>query len=251
MRLKDRVAIITGGGFGIGRVYSQAVAREGGKVVIADINDGAAAATAEAIRAAGGEALALHTDVSNPADTEAMARAAVERFGRIDILVNNAAFFATLPLRDFDDIPLEEWKRVMDVNITGPFLCCRAVTPHMKAQRYGKIINISSGAVISGNPRRVHYVTSKAALLGFTRSLARALGDYNICVNNIMPGGTASEGLMAVQGAGYLKGSVANKAFKRVQEPEDLIGPLLFLASGDSDFMTGCSILIDGGMHMY
>lgn len=251
MRLKDRVSIVTGGGAGIGRHYALGIAGEGGTVVVADVNDEAAHATRDEIVSRGGRALAIHADVASEDDTERMARAAGDAFGRIDILVNNAAYFATLPLREYDEIPLAEWRKVMDVNVTGVFLCCRAVLPYMKEQRYGKIINISSGAVLSGNPKRVHYVTSKAALLGFTRSMARALGDYNINVNNILPGGTASDGLMAVQGPDYLKGTVSNKAFKRVQQPQDIVGAVVFLASADSDFITGCSLVVDGGMHMY
>ena len=129
MRLQDRVAIVTGGGYGIGRAYSAGIAREGGKVVIADINDEGAAATEHAIRAEGGEVLAVHTDVADQSSTEAMARAAIDRFGRIDILVNNAALFATLPLRDFDDMEVEEWDKVMATNLRGPFLCTKAVVP--------------------------------------------------------------------------------------------------------------------------
>ena len=250
MRLSDRVSIITGGGAGIGRQYSLGIAREGGIVVIADINDEGAHATRDEIVSNGGQALAIHTDVASQDDTERMARAAFDAFGRIDILVNNAAYFATLPLREYDEIPLDEWRKVMDVNVTGVFLCCRAVLPFMKEQRYGKIINISSGAVLGGNPKRVHYVTSKAALIGMSRSLARAVGDYNIGVNCLMPGGTASETLMAVQGPNYLQ-NVSGKAFKRVQVPEDLVGPLIFLASSESDYMTGTAMLVDGGSHMY
>ena len=251
MRLKDRVAVVTGGGFGIGRFYSTGIAREGGRVVIADINDEAAALTVQTIRAAGGEAVAVHTDVADQESTRAMARTAMEAFGRIDILVNNAAFFANLPLRDFEEIDVAEWDRVMAVNVRGPFLCAQAVAPHMRAQKYGKIINISSSSLLFGNPKRIHYVTSKAALLGFSRSLARALGDDNICVNTIMPGGTDSEGLRAFQGEAYIQRMGGNKAFKRVQKPEDLVGTVLFLASSDSDFITGAAIVVDGGDAMY
>lgn len=251
MRLKDRVAIVTGGGFGIGRFYSIGIAREGGRVVIADINDEAAALTVQTIQAAGWEAVAVHTDVADQESTKAMARTAMEAFGRIDILVNNAAFFANLPLRDFEEIDVAEWDRVMAVNVRGTFLCAQAVVPHMRAQKYGKIINISSSSLLFGNPKRIHYVTSKAALLGFSRSLARALGDDNICVNTIMPGGTDSEGLRAFQGEAYIQRMGANKAFKRVQKPEDLVGTVLFLASSDSDFITGAAIVVDGGNAMY
>lgn len=251
LRLKDRVAIVTGGGFGIGRFYSIGIAREGGRVVIADINDEAAALTVQTIQAAGWEAVAVHTDVADQESTKAMARTAMEAFGRIDILVNNAAFFANLPLRDFEEIDVAEWDRVMAVNVRGTFLCAQAVVPHMRAQKYGKIINISSSSLLFGNPKRIHYVTSKAALLGFSRSLARALGDDNICVNTIMPGGTDSEGLRAFQGEAYIQRMGANKAFKRVQKPEDLVGTVLFLASSDSDFITGAAIVVDGGNAMY
>lgn len=251
MRLQDRVAIVTGGGFGIGRAYSLGLAKEGAKVVIADINDEGAKFTEDAIRAASGEALAIHTDVADQASVEAMARAALERFGRIDILVNNAAFFAALPLRTLEEIDVAEWDKVMAVNLRGPFLCVKAVVPQMKQQRYGKIINISSGSILSGNPLRLHYVTSKAGLIGFTRSLARALGEYNICVNTLMPGSVASEGTLAAYPYEVFERAAAERCFKRVAQPEDLVGTVIFLASSDSDFITGQAILVDGGARMY
>ena len=250
MRLKDRVAIVTGGGFGIGRAYSKGLAREGAKIVMADINDEGMAMTEEAIGAEGGEVLAVHTDVADQKSTEAMARAAIDRFGRIDILVNNAAFFSTLPLRSFEEIEVDEWDKVMAVNLRGPFLCCKAAVPYMKERMYGKIINISSSSVISGNPRRIHYVTSKAGLVGYTRSLAQALGEYNICVNTLMPGSTASEGIVAAYGEAQLERLSAQRAFNRVELPEDLVGGVIFLSSSDSDFMTGQSLVINGGDKM-
>ncbi len=250
MRLKDRVAIVTGGGFGIGRAYSQGLAREGAKVVMADINDEGMAITEEAIGAEGGEVMAVHTDVSDQKSTEAMTRAAVERFGRIDILVNNAAWVATLPLRDFEEIEVDEWDKVMAINLRGPFLCCKAAVPYMKEQMYGKIINISSSSIMTGNPKRIHYVTSKAGLVGYTRSLAHALGEYNICVNTLMPGSTASEGIVAAYPEGQLERAAVRRAFKRVELPEDLVGGLIFLSSSDSDFMTGQSLVINGGDKM-
>jgi 3-oxoacyl-[acyl-carrier protein] reductase len=175
----------------------------------------------------------------------------MDRFGRIDILVNNAAYFAALPLREFEDIEVDEWDKVMAVNLRGPFLCAQAVIPHMKAQQYGKIINISSGSILIGNAVRVHYVTSKAGIIGFTRSLARPLGEYNICVNSIMPGSTASEGILEAYPHETLERVAATRALKRIQQPEDLVGTVIFLASADSDFMTGQAILVDGGAKMY
>ncbi len=251
MRLADRVAVVTGGGYGIGRAYSLGLAREGAAVVVADLNDEGAKATEQAIIATGGRALAVHTDVAEPASTEAMAAAAAAAFGRIDILVNNAALFTALPLRTFEEMDVDEWDRVMAVNLRGPFLCCKAVVPHMKQRRYGKIINISSGSILSGNAKRIHYVTSKAGLIGFTRSMAKALGDYNICVNTLMPGSTASEGAIAVYGEEFFQQGYAGRALKRVQQPKDLVGAVVYLSSSDSDFVTGAALGVDGGHHMY
>lgn len=251
MRLQDRVAIVTGGGYGIGRSYSAGIAREGGKVLIADINEDAAKQAERQIQDAGGHALAVRTDVSDEQSVEAMARAALDRFGRIDILVNNAAYFAALPLHDLDEIDVEEWDKVMAINLRGPFLCTKAVVPQMKQQRYGKIINISSASILNGNPRRIHYVTSKSGIIGFTRSLARALGDYNICVNSVMPGSTVSEGTLLAYPYEQFERTAGNRALKRIQQPEDLVGTILFLSSSDSDFVTGQAINVDGGMMMY
>jgi 3-oxoacyl-[acyl-carrier protein] reductase len=251
MRLKDRVAIVTGGGYGIGRAYSEGLAREGAKVVIADINDEGAMATVHAITSAGGEAIAVHTDVADEASTQAMGKAAVDRFGRIDILVNNAAYFATLPLQDFDETDVATWDKVMAVNLKGPFLCCKAVVPQMRRQGYGKIINISSSSIFPGNPKRIHYVASKAGVIGLTRSLAKALGDHNICVNSVMPGSTASEGTIIAYGQDFFDANVGGKALKRVQKPEDLVGTIIFLSSSDSDYITGTAINVDGGVHPY
>ncbi len=251
MRLEDRVAIVTGGGFGIGRVYSIGMAKEGAKLVLADINDEGMAMTEEAIGAEGGEVISVHTDVADQESVENMVRAAMDRFGRIDILVNNAALFTAIPVKNFDEIDVEEWDKVMAVNLRGPFLCTKAVVPHMKAQSYGKIINISSGSILRGNPRRVHYVTSKAGLVGFSRSMARALGDYNICVNSIMPGGTASEGTLAVYPESQRQQTASGRSIKRIETPEDILGTVIFLSSSDSDFITGQAILVDGGALMY
>ncbi len=251
MRLKDRVAIVTGGGYGIGHTYFLAIAREGRKVVIADINDQAARKTAQAIRTEGGEALAVHTDVSEPASVTAMVQAAVERYGRVNILVNNAPYFAALSLRQLEDITVEEWDRVMGVNLRRPFLCIQAVVSSMKRQAYGKIVNISSSSIQVGNPLRIHYVTSKARLIGFTRSLAPALGDCNMCVNSLLPGRTASEGTINAYGEAFFERGRASRSIKRVEKPEGLLGTLVYLCSSDSDFVTRQGIVVDGGASIY
>ncbi|MFC2008392.1 SDR family NAD(P)-dependent oxidoreductase, partial [Chloroflexota bacterium] len=252
MRLNDRVAIVTGGGIGIGKAYSFGLASEGAKVVVADIDFEAAKTVAREIEQQGREALPVETDVSDQNSTLAMAEKTVGRFGKIDILVNNAALFTALgPPKPWDEIDVAEWDRVMAVNLRGLFLCSRAVVPHMKAQGKGKIINISSGLAYRGIAGRIHYITSKAGVLGFTRALARELAGQNINVNAIAPGFTLSEGIIARGGSASQQRSAELRAMRCVQTdlyPEDLVGTLVFLASNDSDFVCGQTIVADGGV---
>jgi len=247
MRLAGKVAIVTGGARHIGAAYCRRLAREGAAIVIADILDGNA--VAEDIRSKGGNALALKIDVSKEGDTNRMAVETVNAFGRIDILINNAAIFINLQRHPFYEISADEWDRVSAVNIKGPFLCAKAVFAQMKEQKYGKIINISSSTAYWGTPNFLHYVASKAALIGMTRSLAREVGDYGICVNAIAPGLVEHERQNAPQALTELQ--LKARSIKRLQTPEDLLGTLVFLASPDSDFMTGQTIVVDGGSIMH
>jgi NAD(P)-dependent dehydrogenase (short-subunit alcohol dehydrogenase family) len=247
MRLAGKVAIVTGGARHIGAAYCRTLAREGAAVVIADILDGKT--VAEEIRSKGGNALALKIDVSKERDTNRMAVETVNAFGRIDILINNAAIFINIQRHPFYEISADEWDRVSAVNIKGPFLCAKAVFAQMKEQKYGKIINISSSTAYWGTPNFLHYVASKAALIGMTRSLAREVGDYGICVNAIAPGLVEHEGQNAPQALTELQ--LKARSIKRLQTPEDLLGTLVFLASPDSDFMTGQTIVVDGGSIMH
>ena len=243
MRLAGKVAIVTGGARHIGAAYCRRLAEEGAAIVIADILDGAAVAAE--IKGKGGKAMSLRIDVSKEEDTNRMASEAVQAFGRIDILINNAAIFINIQRHPFYEITSEEWDRVSAVNIKGPFLCAKAVFPQMKEQRSGKIINISSSTAYWGTPNFLHYVASKAALIGMTRSLAREVGDYGICVNAIAPGLVEHEGQNAPKALTELQ--LNARSIKRLQTPDDLMGTLVFLCSSDSDFMTGQAILVDGG----
>ncbi len=249
-----RVVIVTGGGTGIGKVYSQAFAKAGAKVVIADIAGPEGEAVAAEIVQSGGDAIAITTDISDEAKTLAMAEVTLKAFGRIDVLVNNASLMSTLERKSWHEIDLEEWDRVMAVNLRGMFLCCRAVYGQMKEQQSGKIINISSGRFWSGAPFRLHYSTSKAGVIGFTRSLSREVGGDNITVNAITPGFTESETQLATSTPEYLANSgerYKKRAFKRAQVPGDLVGIVLFLASDASNFMTGQTVNVDGGENMH
>jgi len=252
MRLQNKVAIVTGGGVGIGKAYAQGLAQEGAKVVVADIQEAEAQKVAADIKKAGDEAIAVPVDVTSVEKTQAMAQAALQAYGRIDILVNNAGLYSALKKKTFMEIDPDEWDRVMAVNVKGLFLCVKAVYPAMKQQGKGKIINISSGTALSGSPLFLHYVSSKAGVLGFTRALAREVGDDNICVNSIMPGltisGSNQEGVMTPE---QLADRRKRRCFQRDQYPQDLVGTVIFLASDDSDFMTGQSISVDGGMNMH
>lgn len=250
-KLKDRVAIVTGGAQGIGAAYARALGAEGAMVAIADLLD--CTAVAKEIKAAGGRAMAITVNVADEASTRAMARSVAEHFGRIDILVNNAAIYASLQLRSFEEIEVAEWDKVMAVNVRGPFLCARAVVPFMRENKYGRIVNISSGTPFKGTPNLLHYVTSKGAILALTRAIAREVGDDGILVNTLAPGLVLSEGVIQnAEMRDRLSGPVlASRAIKRDQMPEDLIKPLLFLVSDDCAFMTGETVVVDGGSVMH
>lgn len=250
MKLEGKVAIVTGAAQGLGRAFCLRLAAEGAAVVAVDRNLAGAEATAEEITKRGGQAIVVQADVSREADTLAMAKAAVEKFGRLDILVNNAAFYAGISRKPFYEIDPDEWDRVMLVNAKGPWLCARAVFPYMRAQGKGKIINLASEVFFTGSHNLSHYVASKGAVVGLTRALAREMGPYNICVNAIAPGFTDTEGSRTIT-SDITKYDVSPNCIKRLGQPEDLVGLLVFLASDDSDFLTGQTILVDGGRVMH
>lgn len=246
-RVTGKVALVTGAAQGIGATYARALAAESARVVISDILDGSA--LAKELTDAGSDVRFIHADVSDQASVQAMVDAVVEAHGRIDILVSNAAVYASLTIKPFLEIEPDEWDKVMAVNVRGAFLCAKAVVPVMKQNGYGRIINIASGTVFKGTPGLLHYVTSKGAIVAMTRSLAREVGDHGICVNTLAPGLVLSEQVVAnTQLRETLTGPViASRAIKRDQHTEDLIGPLLFLASDDSAFVTGQAVVVDGG----
>jgi 3-oxoacyl-[acyl-carrier protein] reductase len=249
--LKDKVVIVTGGAHGIGKAYCLGFGESRSRVVVADIDEPGAAQVAKQItKEIGARALAVNIDVSDEESTKAMAAAVLQRFGRIDVLINNAAIFATIPMNRgrIETITPEEWDKLMAVNLKGLFFCCRAVLPTMRAQKSGKIINIASGTVFNGSPGRIHYVTSKAGTIGFTRTLAREAGDDNIQVNVLAPGNTLSEENPTEEMIRFRQSSIGARALKRVQVPQDLVGAMLFLASPLSDFITGQTINVDGGI---
>ncbi len=251
MLFTDKVAIVTGAGGGLGLAYARALAKEGARVVIAEIDEAAGRAAAGTISADGGEALYLATDISSESATQAMAASALRAYGRIDILISNAALFAELTLKPLEEIPLAEWDAVMGVNLRGTFLAAKAVLPHMKAAGAGKIVNITSNTVFSGAPLMAQYVTSKAGIIGFTRSLAREVGRHGICVNAVAPGLTDTEGAKNLMPDERFEAVTKLRALPRRQTPDDLVGTVLFLCSPDSDFITGQVFNVDGGQIMY
>lgn len=248
-RLEDRVAIITGGAQGIGAAYARGFATEGAKVVIADIEP--ADALIADIQNAGGTAIFVATDVTDEGAVANMAAKTIDAFGRIDVLVNNAALWVHIPQKPILEIDKAEWDRVLNVNINGMFLCTRAVVPQMRAQGYGKIINISSGRALKGNTNLLHYDTSKGAVISFTRSIARELGDDGIRANTIAPGGIMTEAVLAQDVVRtHIARTTSTRAIRRDQVPEDVVGACIFLASAESDFITGQVLAVDGGSAM-
>jgi NAD(P)-dependent dehydrogenase (short-subunit alcohol dehydrogenase family) len=245
--LAGKVAIVTGASQGIGRAIAEGLAREGARIVVADLRG------AEEAAAAFPDGMGLTVDVSKEADVQRMAETVVEQCGSIDVLVNNAGLYASLPMRSFLEIPLDEWRTVMDVNVASMFLTCRAVVPVMQARGGGKIVNISSGTPFRGVPFLLHYVTSKGAIVAFTRALAKELGKTGVLVNCVAPGFTMSAGVeehpevvQALQQA-----SVSSRTIQRDQVPEDVVGAVVYLCGPSSSFVTGQTIVIDGGQYFH
>ncbi len=249
-RLDGRVAILTGGAKGIGLHYARALAAEGARLMIADIADGTAIAEELASEHGANSVASAVVDVSDEASVKTLVAQTMERFGKIDVLINNAALFAPLQEQSCTEIDAALWDRVMAINLRGPFLMVKHVTPHMRAQGYGKIINIGSGTAFRGIPWMLHYVTSKGGITAMTRALSRELGEHGIRVNTLAPGFTISDTVVA-ENPGHVETSraraVASRALKRDEQPQDLLGALVFLASADSDFVTGQTLAVDGG----
>ena len=249
-RLAGRTAIVTGGAKGIGRHYSQALAAEGARVMIADIADGRELAAEIAAKHGANSVISAIADVSDEGAVKALVGETMARFGKIDVLVNNAALYAPLQETKCTEIEAELWDKVMAVNLRGPFLMVKHVAPHMTAQGYGKIINIGSGTAFRGIPWMLHYVTTKGGIMAMTRALARELGEHGIRVNTLAPGFTLSDTVMT-ENPGHVntarERAVQSRSLKRDEQPQDLLGALVFLSSADSDFVTGQTMMVDGG----
>ena len=250
-RLEGRVGIVTGAAQGIGAAFARRMAAEGAKMVIADLDAGEK--VVDEIKSAGGEATSVQADVSDLESCKAMVAKAVDSYGKLDILVNNAAIFTAVERKNFDEIPVEEWDRLMAVNVKGVWLGCVAAVEAMRKNNYGKIISVATGRIFKGSPYFLHYDASKAAVVGMTRSLAREIGGDNICVNAIAPGSTMSENVLARTNwkGGGPEATRASRALKRDETPDDLVGACVFLASAESDFVTGQTLVVDGGSAMW
>jgi 3-oxoacyl-[acyl-carrier protein] reductase len=247
--LDGKVVVVTGGGHGIGRAYCLGIAREGGMAVVADIDGAAAEGVARAIADSGGKALGVKVDVANFASSQEMAKKTLDAYGKIDGLVNNAAIFMSVPAEkgSFQTITEAEWDRIMAVNVKGLWLCAKAVVPAMQQRKQGSIVNISSNMAFNGGQGMMHYVVSKAAVVGFSRVLAREIGGDNIRVNTLAPGSTMSEEQPTEDAMKNYERTASTRILKRIEQPEDLVGTALYLLSDLSSFVTGQVILVNGG----
>jgi NAD(P)-dependent dehydrogenase (short-subunit alcohol dehydrogenase family) len=246
-QLDGKVAVVTGAGQGIGRAIADGLAAEGARIVVADLRG------AEEAAARYPDGVGLEVDVADEDAAQRMVDDTLERCGSLDVLVNNAGLYATLAMRPFTEIPLDEWRRVMDVNVASMFLTCRAAVPAMRAQGGGAIVNISSGTPFRGVPFLLHYVTSKGAIVAFTRALAKELGKDEIRVNCVAPGFTMSQGVLDnPEVVEKLRAaSVSARTIQRDQEPEDVVGAVVYLAGPAAGFVTGQTIVIDGGQYFH
>ncbi len=251
MKLAQRTALVTGAGNGIGRAIATALGREGARILIAD-RANAEASAAEMV-AAGIDAHGVTMDVTSEDDVARMAMVAAERFGGLDIVVNNAAIFSTLMPKPLEQISAAEWRQVMDVNTLGVFLVTKAALPLLKQSPAPRIINLCSGVAFKGNALYLHYVASKGAILSMTRALARELGPHNILVNAIAPGFTLSENVESNDALmSMVRGpSIAGRALARDMYPADLVGAAVFFAGPDCGFITGQTLVIDGGAYFH
>src|SRR5215218_4257125 len=246
--IAERVVIVTGAAQGIGRELARQFAAAGAVAVVADLDIDKAHGVVKEIHDAGGLAQAVEVDVADESSVAAMVDTVVERWGRVDVLINNASIFATIEKGPFDEIPLDQWERVLKVNVTGTYLCVRAVASHMRAAGFGRIVNISSDSVPRGVANYLHYVTSKSALIGMTNSLARELGSHGITVNCIRPGSVATEVERTVNPTAEIRERAASlQCIPRGMVPTDLVGIMIFLATPASAFITGQTIACDGG----
>lgn len=250
-RLEGKAVILTGAAAGIGRVYARRLAQEGARLALIDLDGSRLREAAEECQRLGATALALEADVAEPAAVRRAVAGTVDGLGGVDALVNNAGLFSTIPDRPFEQIPVEEFDRVMAVNVRGAFLFCQAVAPHMRRRRKGKIVNVGSGIVLSATPGLAHYVASKGAIFALTRVLARELGADGITVNTLAPGRTFTEAVQARQAQATAERRGSTPALGRPQVPEDLEGTLVYLLSADSDYLTGQMLVVNGGAQFW
>lgn len=246
--LRDRVVIITGGGQGLGRAYAHAFAAQGAIPVIADIEEEAGRSVVQEIEAKGGRAHAVATDVADEASTLSMAADTLAAFGRIDCLINNAALFSRITIAPFWELPVAEWEHAMRVNVTGAFLCARAVAPAMMDASFGRIVNVTSTTVLTGAANYLHYITSKSAMIAMTRSMSRELGPYGVTVHLFWPGAVETEIDRPSVSGSMFDELATRQALPRPATMDDFAGAVLFLCSDDAEYLTGQALVANGGL---
>lgn len=251
MPLTNKVAIVTGGAMGIGYAICEHLAEQGARIVVADQAN--AQQAAEKLVQQGYDAIGVDADVSSEADTHNMVSGALQAYGRLDVLVNNAAIFSTIEQKPFELLSVQDWRTILEVNVIGQFLCCRAALPAFREQGGGRIINISSGVAFKGNPNMLHYVATKGAVVSMTRAMATELGGDNVLVNSVAPGFTLSEGVLknAELAERSSQFSIKGRALRRDMLPNDLVGAVAFFAGPGSSFITGQTLVVDGGAYFH